>query len=792
MWIKIAGTLLRYRVVSIITVFCITLFMGFHATDVQMSYEAADLLPPTDSAYIEYTNFRSVFGREENVMVFAIQDSNFYELEKINDFIKLGKDIKAIDGVTTYMSITNAYNLTKNTYEQKFEIESLFGDSVSSKTELDSIARVAESLPFYDEMLINKETHAYSAMISLSSDVMNSPARVALVDEILKLTNDFSAKHQLKIHYSGMPYIRVVNAENVKFEMFLFIALSLLITAVILYIFFRSFRIVWFCVFIIALSVVWAIGFMSIFETKITLLTAMLPPLIIVIGIPNCVYMINMYHSEYVRHHNKILGLQRMIYKVGNASLLSNLTTAAGFATFVITSSRILIEFGFISFLSIASVFIICLVLIPAIFSFLPPPEPKQTKHLFNPYITELIEKITSLVVNKRKIIFSISAVLLCVSFIGIYYMKTTGYMVDDLKESDPIRQDLAFFENNFGGLMPLEISIDFNKPRQILELSNLQKIDKLDKELIKDDELSNSLSLLNVVKFANQAYYNGKESYYKLPTAFNKNFIMRYAANSLDGKGNITNAYVDSTMQKMRLSYRVKDIGTKKMEEKEASIFNKVNEIFPKDKYKTQVTGSSIIFFRGNKYLISNLFTSLALAILLIAGFMAWIFRSKRMVLIALLPNIIPQIITAAIMGYAGIPIKSSTILVFSVAFGISVDNTIHYLAKYKQELQSTNWRIYSSVILALKEVGQSMIYTSIILFFGFSIFCLSSFGGTFALGLLTSITLFSAMIANTVLLPSFLLTMERKTTVDTFNAESYIELFEEEDIDPNKLEKK
>ncbi len=480
-----------------------------------------------------------------------------------------------------------------------------------------------------------------------------------------------------------------------------------------------------------------------------------------------------------------------MVQKVGNASLLSNLTTAAGFATFIITSSRILVEFGLIAFISITCVFLICLILIPTVFSYLPVPDAKQTKHLYNPFINNIIDKLVFLVINRRHTIYYIAGILVATGIYGITLMKTTGYMVDDLKENDPIRQDLAFFESNFDGLMPLEITIDFRKPNQVFKLSNLEKLDLLNTELSKDNDLSKSLSVVEAAKFANQAYYNGKAAYYKLPTNMTKNFVMKYVMESSGGMNNMAKSFVDTTMQEVRLSFRVKDIGTKKMEAKENLLYQKIEEIFPRAKYNITVTGSSVIFFKGNQYLITNLFSSLALAILLIASFMAWMFKSKRMVLIALVPNVIPQIITAAIMGYAGIPIKASTILVFSVAFGISVDNTIHYLAKYRQELQATNWNIRSSVVLALKETGQSMIYTSIILLFGFGIFCLSSFGGTFALGLLTSITLFAAMLANLILLPSLLLTMEHSITKRTFRAEPLLQIFnEEEDIDENKLE--
>ena len=791
MWTKIAGIILRNRIAFITGVLLGTVFMGFQARHIQMSYESADLLPKTDTAYLDYAKFRETFGQEGNIMVFAIQDSNFYDLAKINDWIAMGNNIKALKGVTALMSITHTFNLHKNTELKKFEIQPIFPHHISSKAELDSLSFIAENLPFYDGLLLNKQKHTYNMMITVSAEVMNSPARVKLVQDVLKITEQFTGKHHLKMHYSGMPYIRVINAENIKGEMYMFIALSLLITAIILYLFFRSFRIVGFCVGIIGLSVIWAIGFMAILGIKITLLTAMLPPLLIVIGIPNCVYMVNKYHTEYVRHGNKIKALQRMIQKVGNASLLSNLTTAAGFATFIITSSRILVEFGLIAFISITCVFLICLILIPTVFSYLPVPDTKQTKHLYNPFINHIIEKIIYWVINKRHTIYYITAILVLAGIYGITQMKTTGYMVDDLKDTDPIRQDLAFFESNFDGLMPLEITIDFGKPNQVFKLSNLEKLDLLDKELSQDPDLSKALSIVEAAKFANQAYYNGKAAYYKLPNNMTKNFIMKYVMESNGGMSDMAKSFVDSTLREVRLSFRVKDIGTKKMEAKEDSLYQTITRIFPEDKHKISVTGSSIIFFKGNQYLLRNLFSSLALAIILIAGFMAWMFKSKRMVFIALLPNVIPQIITAAIMGYIGIPIKASTILVFSVAFGISVDNTIHYLAKYRQELQATNWSIRSSVVLALQETGQSMIYTSIILFFGFSIFCLSSFGGTFALGLLTSITLFGAMLANLLLLPSLLLTMEHSITKRTFRAEPLLQIFnEEEDIDENKLE--
>ena len=770
MWIKIAGILLRNRVAFIIGVLLITVFMGFQISKVEMSYEYSNLLPATDSAYLDYLDFHEKFGQEGNVMVFATQDKDFYQLDKMNDWISMCDSLKALHGIVALVDITHSFNLHKDTLNKKFDIQPIFPNHIKDQRELDSLVNIIENLPFYDGTLFNKKKDIYGMMVSVSADVMNSPARVGLVKDILEITEHFSEKHNLQMHYSGLPYIRVVNAENIKGEMYMFIILSLLITTFILYLFFRSFRIIGFCLLIVLICVSWTVGVMAMLGIKITLLTAMLPPLLIVICIPNLVFMINKFHAEYDRHGNKIKALQRMIQKIGNASFLSNLTTAAGFATFIVTSSQILVEFGITASIGITFVYLVCLVMIPCGFSFMPEPDSKQIKHLHNKTVTGTLERVTQLILNRRNVVYGVAISVVILGIIGLTLMKSTGYMVDDLKETDPIRQDLSFFEENFDGLMPLEVTVDFGKPKQVLNLPNLQKLDKLSEELSKDEDISKPISLIEVIKFANQAFYNGKPSYYKLPTNMTKNFILKYASQSTGEIGGQANSFVDSTFQRVRLSFRVKDIGTKKMQEKEDKLYNIVEQYFPNDRYTVKVTGSSIIFFKGTQYLVFNLFTSLALAIVLIAFFMAWMFKSKRMVLVALIPNIIPQIITAAIMGYFGIPIKASTILVFSIAFGISVDGTIHYLAKYRQELQGTNWSIRSSAVLALQETGQSMIYNAIILFFGFGIFALSDFGGTVALGILVSITLLAAMLSNLILLPSLLLTLDKHTTNKTF----------------------
>jgi hypothetical protein len=432
--------------------------------------------------------------------------------------------------------------------------------------------------------------------------------------------------------------------------------------------------------------------------------------------------------------------------------------------------------------------FLLSLLLIPIIFSFIGPPSSKHVNHLNNKFVKGIIRKLVHITGYNRKTVYAVAVAVLAIGVYGITLMKSSGYMVDDIPESDPIYKDLKFFESNFDGLMPLEIMIDTKKPGGVMQLSTFRKIDQLEQRLAQYPELSPPLSLLNLLKFSKQAFYNGNENYYSLPNNREKNFILQYADIGEEDSG-LLHSFIDSAEQVTRISIRMKDVGTKRMEELYADFNADIDSVFSSDDYDVTVTGSSITSFKGTQYLLKNLFTSLGLAILLISFFMAIMFSSWRMVLMSLTPNIIPLVFTAAIMGFTGIPIKASTILVFSIAFGISVDNTIHFLAKYRQELMITNWDIRRSVVMALKETGVSMLYTSVVLFFGFGIFALSGFGGTVAMGVLVSLTLLVAVTSNLILLPSLLTGLERLTTTESFKKPMLNIYDEDEDIEMEEL---
>mgnify|MGYP001423312072 CR=1 FL=1 len=788
MWLRISRFILRNRILLLCVVGLITVFMAFQSRKVEMSYEYSSLIPKKDTAYIDYQYFLKTFGEEGNVIVVGIQDEKFFTIEHFSAWEQLCKRLSAIEGVENLLSVSNAYNLVRNSEEKKFEVKKIFPDTIKSQEDLDTLKNEFFSLPFYRKLLYNPESSTYLLAITVNKDKMQSKAREKMVLSIKHECDQFANNEQLTLHYSGLPYIRVINSIRIKSEIYMFSALALGLCIVILFLFFRSFKAVLVSITIVLIGVVWALGIMGWFGYKITLLTGMVPSLLIVIGIPNSIYMLNKYHHEIRTHGNKIKALQRVIIRIGTATFLTNLTTALGFGTFVITNSDILREFGVVASLNIMGLFLLSILLIPIFYSFIKPPEEKQIKHLDNKLVRGIIDRLIYITQNHRKKVYLVTVLVAAAGLYGITLIKSSGYMVDDIPENDVIYKDLKFFEKHFDGLMPLEIIVDTKKPNGVMNLATFRRMDELENRLLEYKELSPSISMLNLLKFAKQAFYNGNEKFYSLPNSMEKNFILSYATKG-ENKVNMLHSFIDSTRQVTRISIRMKDVGTVKMQELYNIFKADVDSIFPKKDYKVIVTGSSVTVFKGNQYLVKNLLSSLALAIFLISVFMSVMFYSWRMVILSLTPNIIPLILTAAVMGFTGIPIKPSTILVFSIAFGISVDNTIHFLAKYRQELSVTGWDIGKSVVYALRETGVSMMYTFVVLFFGFGVFSVSKFGGTVALGVLVSLTLLIAVASNLILLPSLLTGLEKRMTTKSFR-EPLMHLYnEEEDIELDEL---
>jgi predicted RND superfamily exporter protein len=779
MWQLFGTFIIRNRFWLLIALGILTVFAVYETTKVQMTYDFAKVVPDDDPDLIEYLKFKKMFGEDGNVLVIGIQNEKLFEKDFFNDWYKLSNDVGKISGVEKVVSLGNIYSLVKNDSLHQLTLAPIIHKPFDTQHEVDSFKQVVESLPFYKGLLYNPESNVTLLAITLEKSKLDSKERIALVQKIEDECNAFGAKYNTSIHFSGLPYVRTIYSSKVSKEVEIFTYLSVFVTALFIFIFFRFFSAVIFSLIVVIISLVCTLGSIHLFGYRITLLTGIIPPLMVIIGIQNCIYLLNVYHQEFRQHGNKMLAIIRLISKNGLPLFLTNVTTAVGFCVFSFSGSAILDQFSVISGINIMLVYIISLVFIPIVYSYLPPPQIKHTKHLDSVRLNKVMEFCNYLVYHHRKSIYVITILLCVVSVYGSFKVKTLGYVVDDLPVHDPVYADLKFFEKNLKGVLPYEIRIDTKKDGGIQDYATLQKMNKLQKELAEFPELSRAVSVVDFLKFANQGYNGGEAKYYIIPNVLEISDIISYLPK---GKGNnsLLKSMVDSNYRVARISIQMADIGSVEMKTLNDKVQAKVDEIFPKDKYDVTLTGTSLIFLKGNDYLVQNLLQSMIAALVLISLMMAFLFFSWKMVMISLVPNIVPLLMTLGIMGFFDIRLKPSTIIIFSIAYGIVVDFTIHYLAKYRNALKKNNWNMALAIPESLREAGPSIIYTAVALFFGFIIFAASNFGGTVALGVLTSLSLLFGMLMNLLLLPSLLLSLEKSVNPEKEMSRSLV------DIDP------
>jgi predicted RND superfamily exporter protein len=765
MWKYIAGKILRNKITCLTVVAVITAFMTYETCQIKLSYDFARVLPSDDPDYVGYMDFKKKFGEDGNVMVMGFSSPDLFQPQLFNDWSKLNTEIKSIQGIKDVLSLTSLLNVYRNDSLNKFDFRPISPGSDYSKAQLDSIKELIYSLPFYEGLVFNKETGATLMAITFNNKDLNSAHRLEMVRDIVTATDAFSEKNNIKMHYSGMPYIRSHVMEKVSGEMGLFMALAVLVTAVILWLFFRSFSSVIVSLIVAAVGVVWSLGVMQLFGYRITILSGLIPPLIIVIGIPNCVFLINKYHYEFVRHKNKIKALSSTISLMGGTLFLANVTTAIGFGVLYYTNSPLLVEFGIVSAIGVMLTFVVSMIIAPIFLNYIAVPKQKHTTHLEAKFINKILAKVDHWVHHKRKEIYIVISIISLIGIWGMTKMNVLGYVVDDLPKKDPVYEDLGFFEKNFKGVLPFEIVIDTKKPEGVFSDNAiiLYKINKLQKTFAEYPEFSEPLSVAEGVKFSYQAYRGGNPKYYKVPGASDLKTLSEYTG-TLTGQQNKLKFFIDSTKQFTRISFQMADVGSVRIKELVNELKPKIDSIFPPEEFRVELTGHSLVFLKSNDYLLKNLYESLAIEIILETLVGLALFRSLRIIVLSKIPVLIPLIITAGVMGFLAINFKPTTILIFSIAFGISSDGTIYFLTKYRQELKVQGRSVAQAISVTIRETGLSMIYTAIILFCGFAIFAASSFGGTVALGILVSLTLLVAMCTNLIMLPAILLSIDKR----------------------------
>ena len=771
MWLSVAQYILQYRKLLLAFLILVTGIMGYYTTKLSMSYDFTSAIPTNNSKYIEYKAFQKLFGDDGSTIVLGIETPDLFTAYTFNKYQQLAQQCKNLHAVQDVLSIPQAIYLLKDSNTERFKVRAIFSGHTQIQTRLDSCASIFNALPFYAGRLYNTQTHTYLMALRVNKAIFSSPSRVAVVDSLQKIIQTFEKETKLTVYTSGLPLIRTLVAEKLARETKVFLIVSLLLSILTLLIFFRSISATLISIAVVLMSVLWSTGVMGMLGYKVNTLTALIPPLIVVIGVPNCIYFLNKYHTAYKYTLQKQQALIAMIDRMGVVTLFCNITAAIGFGVFVLTQSVLLKEFGLIASVSIILLFFISLIWIPSLLSFMPVPKAHQTKYLHNAFLQSILKQIEYWSMQHKRWVLGISIVLIVFAILGILRLQSNGYIVDDLPKKDRVYTDLKFFEKNFKGIMPVEIVIDSKKKNGITRsLRSFEKIDSLAQYIATMPQMAIPLSLVDGLKFVRQAYYNGDSSSYQLPNSFDMVFLAPYLKAKKDSTVQLSNgfnrvlqSFIDDNKQVARLSVNMADVGSNRLPIILNNIQTKANTLFDST-YRVSLTGASVTFLEGTRFIISGLIESIVWAFALIAICMLYLFKSLRILLCSLIPNIIPLLITAGVMGWMDIPLKPSTVLIFSVALGIAIDITIRFLINYKQQLPHNDNKIIPTVMKTIHQTGISIMYTSWVLIVGFIVFCLSSFGSISALGWLTSLTLLVSTLTNLILLPVLLVGLSTK----------------------------
>lgn len=777
-WNWIANQILAYKTGILVAVGTLTIALVYEASQIQLSYELAKILPKTDERFQFYESFKKKYGEDGNIMVIGIENPNLFTPKEFDAWNKLYTDVKKQNGIKSILALPNLPLLYLDSVANQFKSKSAYeGNERSNQAQLDQLKNRLGKLPIYRNFLFTEDLKVHMMLVTLDQKTINNKNRITLVNNIKQLGEAYAAASKHDVHFSGMPFIRTELTTQVTNELVLFLGLAILITSLILFYFFRSIKVVFFALIVILIGIVASLATIAFFGFKITLLSGLIPPLIVVIGVPNTIFLLNKYHETYLITQNKEASLVESTGTVGRTLFLANLTTSIGFGVFAFTGSGLLVEFGIVAALNVMITFLLSLLLIPIFFSYLKPPQKKDLAHFESKRINKILSYIENWVFSHRKYIYSSIGIILAISIYGLSKIEAVGYIVDDLPQDNAIYTDLKFIEKHFKGVMPFEVSIDAQEAGRALTPEVLAKIKRTEKLIAKYPEFTQGLSLLTATKYLYQVYRGGDPKYFTLP-GINELAKLKEYNSSLNGKNNLFNGFLDAEKRFTRISFQMADVGTVRTKQLFDEIQPKIDTIFRSDvetgeilpvndkrSYHAKVTGSSVIYAFQTEYLQKNLIESTLTAIFLICVLMGLLFRSWKMVIISTLPSLIPLLITAGLMGYFHIALKPSTILIFSIAFGISSDGTIYFLTRYKEEWLKNAQNVKLAVHITIQKTGVSMFYTAMILFFGFFIFTASTFKGTQALGVLVSITLLMAMICNLVLLPAFLMGMNKKS---------------------------
>ena len=750
LWSRITDWIIEHSRAIVVVVVLVTVYLGWWATRVQTDHRPGHFLDEDSDVVRDFERLSSLFDPSQDVLYVIFPDSDARDPSFLQDLDSLTQWIERQNGVTSALSLTNAPFLVR--VGDSLQTTRLYDTSLPDSL-IDQRIRDAS---YIRGLLMTNEGTAPAVIVRIDSEFNDTPARIVLVRSIERRASAVVGDPAM----AGFPYVRSMYGERVTREAPLFTFLALAISLLMLYVTFRARRAVLLPTIVVALGIVWTVGLIALFDHRLNIVTSVLPALLVVIGMANSIHLTTKFYDRYHILADRRAAMKDTMRIVGLATFLTSLTTAIGFLVLELSGSRLLAEFGLFAALGVGVLYILSVTLIPISYIALEAPEATKIRIATDVRFSGMFDALARLTRRRAAAVILLSAGLIVTAIVGGSRISTDIFVFSDFYEDDPMRQNLRRFEEAYGGVLPMELVIVSNDEGRFRSISAVRGIDRLQQQLATFEGVGATYSVADLLKLANQAYFGGHPQAYRIPSGFELPFLQS-ALQSLedhvreDLAGSLPQ-FTDSSFAATRIYMGVDDVGTDRMNAIADSAISLASDTFTGD-YEVFATGTAIKATRSGENLVANLAVSLAIALAAISVIMALLFRSIRLTLISLIPNVIPLILVAGAMGFAGVVLKPSTALIFPLAFGIAVDDTIHFLAKYRM-VSAAGVPRDEAVVITLRETGKAILFTSLVLMGGFLVFTLSSFGGTVSMGALTALTLFAALIANLFLLPALL----------------------------------
>jgi len=734
---------------ALFAVILISIFLGYFIKDLRFNYVFEDFFPVDDPDLAYYQKFKQMFNNDNDyLLIGVINESGVFEKEFLTNLDSLTQTLNTVDNVTHVNSLTNVER-PAITPLGLFKIPLVHVNDPSRYSQ-DSLRIFQNRLLV--ESLISDDSKATA--ILLKHDFLQSKEGAdKLVNDVTSIVSKFSFD---KVYIAGKTYAQGVFIEKMKVELAIFLSASILLVIGFLAFAYRSWWGVLVPLLVVMLATVWILGTMGLTGKTLDILMVLLPTIMFVVGMSDVVHIMTKYIEQLRLGFSKEEAIKTTFREVGLATFLTSLTTSIGFLTLLTASIAPIQEFGVYTALGVFMAFIVAFALLPSCLVFLK--KPKVSEKVVNRSAWfGTLSKSFLLVLKHGKLVIATNLILTAIAVFGVTQIVINTYLIEDLPQDAPLKQAFLFFDRNFGGSRPFEVTAEVKNGHDIFDPEVLKEIDNVESYLRNDFEAGNVVSPVTMIKGLNQAINGGVTSKYKLPeTAKDWNKVNRYLKRA-DSR-ELSFKLITSDKQTGRISMRVGDIGSNLSLQRTEDLKEFIRTETDTSLVSFVVTGTSNLIDKNNEYLSRNMFQGLAIAFAVVALIAGVMFKSLRMILITLIPNIIPLLLVAGIMGLAGVTLKLSTSIIFTIAFGIAVDDTIHFISKLKIELSKGKPLLYALKRTYLS-TGKAITVTSLILSGGFLTLLLSSFGGTFYTGLLISLTLIFALVIDLTLLPVLVL---------------------------------